>query len=466
METIVLRQAASVHAFLLWLGIFTSSCFLDLNPRFVISEHSLTIGEDTENTIGDDTENSNGDLSDDDSGAGDIVDSSDFFETSSNSSESTNDDTTGAGSASTSTGNDEITGTTGSSSDGSDTGDDTSGTSTSGNEFDPNPNLAFVSSVAYKGGEIGGLTQADSLCQQRANVAGLSGTYRAWLSDLSNNAVDRLMPARGWVRTDGKFLVDQLDDLSNHRFYHTLSLDEFGQPLPEFSYVWTGTSNGTASGQGQDMCGGWTESLSNRSAVVGDLETGSKWWSSRYLGNCDDPYHLYCFGTDYTHALSPPSIEGRIVFASKDSFDLNVNGRQVADDLCASEAAAAGLPGTFLSFLAVDGSAPVDRFDMSGPPWVRPDGIVVFTDGIPTDLWSMAPLILDATGANVTSAMAWAGSSHPATPGTAVGTCNNWKDASGFSRLISVWHNRWYDWGLDGTTEECTSSFRVICLEE
>ncbi|MCA9876161.1 MAG: hypothetical protein KC442_00200, partial [Thermomicrobiales bacterium] len=41
----------------------------------------------------------------------------------------------------------------------------------------------FVSSDFFTGGEIGGLTGADAKCQSLADAAGLSGIFKAWLSD-------------------------------------------------------------------------------------------------------------------------------------------------------------------------------------------------------------------------------------------------------------------------------------------
>lgn len=62
---------------------------------------------------------------------------------------------------------------------------------------------AFITSVTA-GGNLGGLTGADATCQSEATSAGLPGTYRAWMSDSMDNAIDRLTHSVvPYVRTDG-----------------------------------------------------------------------------------------------------------------------------------------------------------------------------------------------------------------------------------------------------------------------
>ncbi len=39
---------------------------------------------------------------------------------------------------------------------------------------------------------MGGLVGADAACQQRAAVAGLTGTYKAWLADATSSPATRL----------------------------------------------------------------------------------------------------------------------------------------------------------------------------------------------------------------------------------------------------------------------------------
>ena len=64
------------------------------------------------------------------------------------------------------------------------------------------PCRVFVTSTEY-GGIIGGLTGADTICQQLAEASNLSGTYKAWLSDSTDS------PSTRFVRSTGPYqLVD------------------------------------------------------------------------------------------------------------------------------------------------------------------------------------------------------------------------------------------------------------------
>lgn len=64
------------------------------------------------------------------------------------------------------------------------------------------PNIVFVTSVTYNG-NLGGFAGADQKCQTLATATGLpQNTDKAWLSTFSENAIDRLGSARGWVPVD------------------------------------------------------------------------------------------------------------------------------------------------------------------------------------------------------------------------------------------------------------------------
>ena len=53
-------------------------------------------------------------------------------------------------------------------------------------------------------GALGGLDAADTYCRAAANAAGLTGTYRAWLSDGTSNAIDRITVDGPWYTTRGE----------------------------------------------------------------------------------------------------------------------------------------------------------------------------------------------------------------------------------------------------------------------
>src|SRR5262245_41660475 len=55
----------------------------------------------------------------------------------------------------------------------------------------------FVTSTTYQGGNLGGLAGADAKCADRAAAAGLTGAYKAWLSDSHKSAASRLTHSVG-----------------------------------------------------------------------------------------------------------------------------------------------------------------------------------------------------------------------------------------------------------------------------
>ena len=68
-----------------------------------------------------------------------------------------------------------------------------------GNNFKPTVvpiKRMFVTST-FHSGPIGGLAVADSICQTRADAVPLGGTWKAWLSTSTVNAVDRI-PVALW----------------------------------------------------------------------------------------------------------------------------------------------------------------------------------------------------------------------------------------------------------------------------
>ena len=340
------------------------------------------------------------------------------------------------------------------------TGDDTD-VDTS---IDAMPNYVFVTSTAHRGGALGGLAGADAICQERADAAGLPGTYRAWLSSAQQDAKDRLGTARGWLRTDGKPFARDLAQVLQGAFYHPPMLDEYGN-APSNWLVWTATLH---SGVGLDddggqMCAGWTSEDPERSALQGDREAGGSWWTSRRLGACNEAAHLYCFGIDEEYELEVEPAAGRRVFVTAGGVS-STQGVAAADALCQSEADAAGLSGSFLALMAVSQSAPADRFDLDGPPWVRMDGIPLFSPGEPLGRLE-TPITFRANGVVSDVAMAWLGSPSPTTVATSQETCEDWTSTEGEAPLATVFHVGWFNWGLGGGNS-CSATVLALCFEQ
>jgi hypothetical protein len=121
----------------------------------------------------------------------------------------------------------------------------------------------FVTSVLYTG-DLGGLAGADAKCQQRAQAAGLGGTYLAWLADNSQNPNTRFTKsAAAYTRVDGVKIANNFVDLTDGTLLAPINVTELGGPAP--------IGNTTCAGGGHPTV--WTDVLA----------TGNLWFLN---GNC------------------------------------------------------------------------------------------------------------------------------------------------------------------------------------
>lgn len=329
------------------------------------------------------------------------------------------------------------------------------------------PNVVFVTSQLYAGAALGGLDGADALCQSVAESAALTGTYRAWLSDAQTSASSRMGSARGWVRSDGKpFAVDLQQIIEGRAFYPPVT-DEHGNPVPIPDYVWTGTGvdGNLLDVDGSLMCSGWTSDTGQ--GLMGTLGAGLGWWTAYAASNCSFTAHLVCLGVDGDADVALTPTAGRLAFVSSGYVGPS-DGRDAADALCASEAAAAGADGSFLALMANTGESPGARMNTAGAPWVRADGVPIFLDGQVFGTTLAAPILYDAEGVPTPLAIAWAGAYGVDQIATDADNCSGWTATSGFAAMFSVIHAYWQGWTIDGhsSAQECQSPYSVICLEQ
>ena len=338
---------------------------------------------------------------------------------------------------------------------------------TTGPAPQPQANLAFVTSARYSAGALGGLAGADSICQGHAESAGLPGTFRAWLSVPGDDARDRLGDGTGWVRPDAAPLASSLQQLQDGHFYYPPVLDENGGFVaPDFA--WTGTfADGTANSVDEfGVCGGWTLDEPNGFAWIGDLGAGPGWWTAYGTLPCASLARLICLGVDQQYDLVVEPTPGRLAFVSA-GYVPPTGGRDEADALCQAEAVAAGADGSFLAFMAVNGEAPADRFDPNGAPWVRSDGIPLFTEGAPLGATLATPLLYDASGNPTSLAIAWAGSYAAHAVGSDTANCTNWTSTMGTAGMFATIHIFWEAWALGGGSQECAQfGYSVLCFEQ
>lgn len=171
--------------------------------------------------------------------------------------------------------------------------------------------LVFLSSVAYKGGEIGGVEGAHTKCKLLAEKAGYdnSENFMAWLSDAVHSPAKDFLhtPGLPFVRPDGVRIADDWDDLIKNGPHDGIFVTETGEVVL-YVRVWTGT---TASGNLLDPaanCKTWTTLNPDEESRVGwsgvdkvqFLDAWDQWhenlhWTNFANSSCEFQRNIYCF---------------------------------------------------------------------------------------------------------------------------------------------------------------------------
>jgi hypothetical protein len=295
-------------------------------------------------------------------------------------------------------------------------------------------NCMFVTAAEYPA-TLGGLAGADAICAQSAQAAGLPGTYRAWLSTTTIDAVTRFAGSRGWIRPDGRPFADTLGGFPLFAFptmYHPPRITEYGVDIAYSSaVVWTAThgSGRYAYPGSSQTCDDWT-STSGVTLTGLATNTVSNWTAEVPTTPCSTMNRLYCFGTDYSVPMVFPRAQGRIAFLSDSNWDPST-GEGAADDLCGSEARAAGLSGSFLALLATSTTSAASRFNfqVGTLPWVRVDGVPVVASA--ADLFKSSPLLetsinVSASGKYSAAVIAWTGAATTTSVTMGNNNCSDW----------------------------------------
>jgi hypothetical protein len=142
---------------------------------------------------------------------------------------------------------------------------------------------------------LGGLAGADAKCQDRATAAGLSGTFKAWLSaaGTGNSAAERLTHATvRYVRVDGAQVAANWTDLVDTALTASISIDEFGNPFTGSNAAWTGT-HGDGS-NAPSNCNSWLSSTGLDSGHFGAVPATNGQWTGNGTSACSIVFHLYC----------------------------------------------------------------------------------------------------------------------------------------------------------------------------
>jgi hypothetical protein len=159
--------------------------------------------------------------------------------------------------------------------------------------------VVFVTSTTYNA-NLGGLKGADTKCQTVASAAQLDGTFKAWLSDSTTNASDRLTHATvPYVRVDGTHVAENWTDLTDGTLAAPMVITEQGQ-TDTTGRAWTGTDE--SGGSEGEACEGtlhidWTfggaGSGDNILGVMGQTTATDCHWTRDAPEGCGSPAVTY-----------------------------------------------------------------------------------------------------------------------------------------------------------------------------
>ena len=165
--------------------------------------------------------------------------------------------------------------------------------------------FVFVSSTAFVGDfkpsdanpdALSGISLADFRCQTLAATAGLTSTYKAWLSTTDTSPASRFDtrftgPYR--LTSDGAPIVAMgWQGLTAGTLLHPIDAFENGAPVQDPKNVWTNTlPDGTKASD--DDCAGWTSQAG--ATTVGTSTVTDATWTNLAAGQlCSDARRLYC----------------------------------------------------------------------------------------------------------------------------------------------------------------------------
>ncbi|MFT3925512.1 MAG: hypothetical protein QM778_23435 [Myxococcales bacterium] len=289
------------------------------------------------------------------------------------------------------------------------------------------PNIAFVTSTTQNG-KLGGLDGADALCQQRAKEGNLAGTYKAWLSSSTTNAIDRIGNASGWVRPDGRPVASTQQSLVYGKLYYPIRLDEQGVDRGGVGVFTATTMGGENWG---NTCTDWTANGSSQ-VTMGRSDSAGIMFTDFGIGPCSLLQGLICLGVDRAAEVVAPAAQAgmRKAFVTAQHWT-PAGGLSAADAFCNEQAAP--LEGNFKALLATTTSSAASRFTGSSG-WSRADNVPLAATAeefMSADYWD-APLNLPPEQAyQMGNNGVWSGAATLDAVGTTATTCNNWTSSAG-----------------------------------
>lgn len=157
----------------------------------------------------------------------------------------------------------------------------------------------FVTSVGNLDGALGGTAGADATCQNLATVAGLYGSYAAWVSVGVDDVASRLGTTKtdgGRIVNHGKIIAANFAALATGDLQNPIEIDESGNLVTTAKQAITNTdtSGHTVKAAATDACTGFTKSMGLSCAGL-LVNTAQNWTDLHCSWACvSKVYHLYC----------------------------------------------------------------------------------------------------------------------------------------------------------------------------
>jgi hypothetical protein len=156
--------------------------------------------------------------------------------------------------------------------------------------------MGTTGDLKTNGNAASGLAGGDKLCQNAADAATLGGTFKAWLSTSTTNAIDRIANVGPW------YLVDRCTQVFANKASITANGPQVairstadGSLAPPYD-IWTGT---LPSGVKDSWtCNDWTSGAPF--SYLGSTGVGSNFlfagsWTTVSTAKCDSNRLLICF---------------------------------------------------------------------------------------------------------------------------------------------------------------------------
>jgi hypothetical protein len=366
----------------------------------------------------------------------------------------------------------------------------------------PIPHRVFITSLKGQGdlsqwegaGGHTGLLAGDAICMSLAQNAGLTGEYRAWLSDEQEDAYCRVAGGSGkkgsngcnpnpeemraYVNIAGEAIAESLDQLVDKgQMFHAIENNKD----PSIK-VWTGTTAKGIYAKRSRACSGWS-SLDGTGMYGYEKGTTDQWTASSGALCGSSSFRLYCFqvsSADNALPIYKTRLAAKKVFLSsaKGVGDLSswpeANGKSgvlAGDEICQTLASNAGYANAdkFVAWLTDSSKSAIGRLVGEGP-WARPDGVLVaenrsdLTDGL------LLTGIAQTEKNTYTGYKVWTGTKHAGDCPDCISAlnCENWSSASSLIKpkqgLSSSTYYSWSDVG-ESWDSRCSDEGRLYCLE-